>query len=254
VAQDETLAVIPLAQRDEVFLVGATYFPGSSDSIFFVWIDPAIEAARLAQDVLRHHRSVAILSSQQSWEALAAAEFKRAFESGGGAVVVHEEPSFETASVKMEAAKAKRANPEAIFISSYLLFPMYVRELRALRIDAPLFGIELDQGTIDAAQGAADGLVFIAPAMPDKTFAARFKQRFGEDPQIPAAQAYDAARLLVDAMQRVGPDPIRLREHFRNFTDAQGVCGRIRRVNGKMEIDTSLFVVGNKVIRPLSGR
>ena len=243
VMMDELLAVAPLAKRDGVFLGGATYMPGAPENFFTTWIDADVESDLTAEYVYRKHKRAAVLASQQSWESQIAHRFKTAFERLGGAVVSFEEPSFEAAEVKTEVLRMKSRRPDAVFISSYLLLAKYAKEMRTIEVGLPLFGIELDQSVIDAAGGTVEGLVFIAPSAPSESFVKSFRKRWGDSPDIPAASAYDAARLLFAAIEKYGENVPGVISYFRDFTGYDGVSGRISRRGGKTLVSTSHYAV-----------
>ena len=81
--------------------------------------------------------------------------------------------------------------------SSYLLLPKYVKELQKLRPGIPLYSIEFDQTVADSSGPSIERLIFIAPAQPRSDFVEKFKFRWQANPDIAAAQSYDAANLLI---------------------------------------------------------
>ena len=250
VAMDELLAIAPLAKRDGVFLGGATYMPNAPSNYFSTWIDADIESDLVAAYVRNMYKRVAVLSSQQSWESQIAHRFKETFVKLGGEVVAFEEPSFEATEVRVEVLKAKQKSPEAIFISSYLLLPKYIKELKTLDLKPPLFGIELDQSVIDGAGEWAEGLVFISPSAPSDSFVTRFKERWQVNPDIPAANAYDAAKLLFSAIAANGEEVPKVIAFFAAFKGYDGATGHISRQDGKTVISTSYYVVrGGRIDR-----
>jgi branched-chain amino acid transport system substrate-binding protein len=252
ISMDELLAIAPLAQRDGVFLGGATYMPNASRNFFSTWIDADIETDTMAKYIIGKHRKVAILGSQQSWESQVAHRFRETFTTLGGNVVAFEEPSFEATDVKSEVLKTKLKQPDAIFITSYLLLSKYTKEIRALEIRAPLFSIELDKTVTDSTNGGAEGMVFIAPSAPSDGFIKKFNERWQTSPDIPAANAYDSAKLLFKAVAQSGYNVEHVIRYFDNFKSYEGATGYIERRNGKTVINTSLYVVKDGRIERLS--
>lgn len=177
VMMDELLAVAPMAQRDGVFLGGATYMPNAPKNFFTTWIDADIESDLLAKHIYEKFKKVAILASQQSWESQVANRFKNTFAELGGEVVIFEEPSFEATEVKTEVLKTRQKQPDAIFITSYLLLSKYIKEIKTFGMNVPIFSIELDQTVIDSSGTGAENLVFIAPSAPSDEFVKKFKQK-----------------------------------------------------------------------------
>lgn len=79
---------------------------------------------------------------------------------------------------------------------------------------------------------AAEGTYVVSyfhPANPDpevRAFLERYKARYGREPDVWAAQAYDAARLLVDAIRRAGSaEPAKIRDALAATDGWRGVTG-----------------------------
>lgn len=60
-----------------------------------------------------------------------------------------------------------------------------------------------------------------------RAFAARFRERFGRDPDYAAAYAYDAVNLVAAAVERAGLHRVRIRDALRELTPFAGVTGTI---------------------------
>jgi branched-chain amino acid transport system substrate-binding protein len=116
---------------------------------------------------------------------------------------------------------------------------------------------------VAADTAAAEGALIATPVRLDqddagRRFAANFKTRYGVTPDANAAMAYDAAMLLVKAIEAVGPDRAAIREYMtkvKGNAAFQGVTGQIRfRPDG--DPDRSGFVmtrVQNGALVPLGG-
>jgi branched-chain amino acid transport system substrate-binding protein len=116
---------------------------------------------------------------------------------------------------------------------------------------------------VAADTAAAEGALIATPVRLDqddagRRFASSFKARYGVTPDANAAMAYDAAMLLVKAIETVGPDRARIREWMAKVKGDgafHGVTGEIRfRPDG--DPDRSGFVmtrVQNGALVPLGG-
>ena len=252
VAMDELLAVVPAAVKDGVFLGGATYMPNAPRNFFTTWIDADLESDRIAAEVLAKHKRIAILSSQQSWESQVARRFRETFIHAGGEITSFEEPSFEAAEVKSEVLRVKQTQPEALFISSYLLCSKYIKEIQRLGMQIPMFSIELDQAVIDNSGAAAEGLIFIAPTAPSDEFVKKFRQRWQANPEIPAASAYDAANLLFTAISDRGENVDDVSRYFEALRGYDGATGHIEKRDGRTVVSTSLYAVRHGMIQRMN--
>jgi branched-chain amino acid transport system substrate-binding protein len=66
-----------------------------------------------------------------------------------------------------------------------------------------------------------------AQSSPHEAFAQRYRQRFGAEPSISAAEAYDAVRLLAASLRQSGPNRARLRDALAGVSAFAGVSGVI---------------------------
>jgi len=83
------------------------------------------------------------------------------------------------------------------------------------------------RSTGPAAEGVIFPLLYSPGSSPDG-FARTFERRFGHAPDYAAAHAYDAARLLVEAVREAGLDRTRIREAVRKLSPWTGVTGIVR--------------------------
>jgi len=243
--QDALSVLAPLARREKVFLITPST-PTSEKTpanVFSTWPDPVQEIDLIAPRIRAGAKRLAILSVQQAWEGLVDARLLELFPALGGEIAAHETPPPDASDVRAEVLRVKAAKPDAVFISSYALFGLYAKELRKQRITAPLFGIEVDQAAIDSAGGTAEGLIYVAPSMPDAGFTAKYRSRFGSTPDVPASNAYDAVRMLALAIEEVGDDPQAVAEHFRALREYHGAAGTISSENGRTRMSLSLYAV-----------
>jgi branched-chain amino acid transport system substrate-binding protein len=246
--QDEVMALAPLAARDGVFLISASYMPKPPANYFSVWIDAEVETDLMAEHIFRKYKRVAVMSSTQSWEALVAARFRETFEKLGGAIVSYEEPLSDANDVRVQVLRIAASKPEPVFISTYNHFAKFTRQLAVQHLKPALYGIEYDQTIIDNAANAAEGVIFIGPAQAHGEFVDKFRARWNAYPDIPAVQSYDAAKILARFLAEKGEDVNGAFDYFRNFRSYQGAAGLIERRNGKTVISTSLYQVkGGKI-------
>jgi ABC-type branched-subunit amino acid transport system substrate-binding protein len=84
---------------------------------------------------------------------------------------------------------------------------------------------------LQKAGSAAEGVIFPLLYVPRGSadgFAKTFERRFGHAPDYAAAHTYDAARLLVEAVRKVGLDRARIRDAVRELSPWTGVTGTVR--------------------------
>jgi ABC-type branched-subunit amino acid transport system substrate-binding protein len=66
-----------------------------------------------------------------------------------------------------------------------------------------------------------------AQSTPHVAFAERYQQRFGVEPGIGAAQAYDAVRIAAESLRHSGTNRARLRDALAGITSFRGASGVI---------------------------
>ncbi len=119
------------------------------------------------------------------------------------------------------AARAAKAKPDAVLIATRVADFVKLREgLAKAEVKGPmLFGGEESAwpallAEADAGRGVYAVTTFAADGLTrhGQEFAKKYRERFQEAPDLPAAAAYDGARLLFEAMRRAKssePEPVR---------------------------------------------
>ena len=169
-------------------------------------------AARYLHDTLKKTKVGLLYVAQDDYSAGLAQSFKDSFTKLGGLIVVEKSyPAKETTFTRfLEVFKA--ASPEAIFVPTYSNDMVQIaRQAKGAGIPGSLFFGGDAWDTDDLVRGAGaelEGAHFTSHYAPDvpwegaRAFQKSFKERLGHDPSTVAAQGYDAARLLFDAMGR----------------------------------------------------
>jgi branched-chain amino acid transport system substrate-binding protein len=105
--------------------------------------------------------------------------------------------------------------------------------MRARGIDAPVFGTDrlAHPQFLELAGEAAEGVeaaVWTNPPMDDPgwlAFDKRYRERFGAAPDLFAAYAYDATRLVVATIRSEGLNRARIRDALTAIREYRGVTG-----------------------------
>jgi branched-chain amino acid transport system substrate-binding protein len=136
--------------------------------------------------------------------------------------------------VQIQAIKA--SEPDAVvFYGQPGDVGRFAAELRAAGIKAPFFGFDRlkDESFAKNAGPAAEGTTISYFFDPNRTdapwteFAAKFEKQYGEKPDIYAGYGYDGARLMIEAIQHVGPNRWRVRDYLANLDEWNGVTGHM---------------------------
>jgi branched-chain amino acid transport system substrate-binding protein len=92
----------------------------------------------------------------------------------------------------------------------------------------------MEDGFLKNAGDAAEGTTFTFYSDPDRQdplwtdFRARYKKRWGHEPDAYAAYAYDGAEILLHAIRLAVPNRWRIRDEVYNLDYYQGVTGWMR--------------------------
>ena len=129
-----------------------------------------------------------------------------------------------------------------------------VRQARELGMRTDIFGFDrLNQASfLEAAGEAAEGVVAAASMNPDSEDAAwidfkkSYRERWGEDPEMFAAHAYDGMVLLIEAVRKAGLNRARIRDALFDLRTHRGATGT-------MVFDTNMSDVGTVWLGTVKG-
>jgi len=236
----EVLAAAPVAQRyGRVLLSPSASTPlltGAGDWIFRNYPSDALEGKVMADFAAYtlHASKVLIVASENPYSEGLRGEFAKAFETGGRTT---ETLLFRPERAADAAAEAARRFGEvhAIYLVGYAgqLVPL-VKALRAAGVPRPLLATS---AVASAAFGGplgkdAEGVVFPRPQFdPASTqpavaaFVSAYRAKYGDEPDIYAAHAYDAVLLVSRAMTDLGPRPDTIRQGLLELRNFPGVSG-----------------------------
>lgn len=132
---------------------------------------------------------------------------------------------------RTQIAQIKQANSDAILMSindaDAINLVRWHKEfgLRSAVLNNQNFGYLVRAGRLDPK--SAEGFYFFDFNNPNTKFAADYKKRYGEDPQIAADTAYDAVYILKQAVAQSGITREGVLEGLGKITNFQGVSGII---------------------------
>jgi branched-chain amino acid transport system substrate-binding protein len=245
VASTRSLFMAPKAQAAKVPMVS----PSSTnpkvtkvgDYIFRAcFIDPfqGYVMARFTHDNLKLAKAAILRDVRNDYSVGLAQNFTEAFTKMGGKIVANE--SFSTGDVdfKAQLTNIKTAHPDLLYVPAYYTdVGLISRQSREAGITVPLGGGDgWDSEKLYEIGGAAlEGSYFSNhysvedPSPRIQEFVAKFKKAYGgQIPDSLAAQAYDAAGMLYDAMKRAtdlaGPS---IRDALAQTKNYRGVTGDI---------------------------
>jgi len=161
--------------------------------------------------------------------------FTKFFEAKGGKVLSTEKKSPDGMDFRTELTKIKALNPDVVMIIHFgSSLGNAIRQAREIGIKSILIGdYESEDPTIlNIAGKAAEGYIFSSSEPTEQTkkvtdFQATYKQKFGELPDVLAANAYDAIYLQVDAYVACQGDTDCMAKQLAGVKNYEGVSGTI---------------------------
>ncbi len=244
VASSRSLAAAPIAQQYKVPMIT----PSSTnpkvtevgDYIFRVcFIDPfqGTVMAKFANENLKA-KKVAILTDVKSDYSVGLATFfKETFTNAGGTIVSEQSYSSGDIDFKGQLTNIKTAKPDAIFIPGYYTeVGLIARQARQIGLKQPLLGGDGWDSTklSEIGKDAINGSYFSNHYTTESTdptvqkFITDFKAEYNEVPDGLAAMGYDAAKVLIDSLNRATAlTPVALRDAIAQTKDYPGVTGKI---------------------------
>ena len=260
VASSRTLAAAPVAQQYKVPMIT----PSSTnpkvtevgDYIFRVcFIDPfqGLVMAKFASQEIKKTR-VAILRDVKSDYSTGLADvFATEFKKMGGTIVGDESYQAGETDFKAQLTQLKGKKPEAIFVPGYYTeVGLIARQARQLGMTIPLLGGDGwdSEKLSELGQGAINGSYFSNHYTTESTepavvnFIKKYRETYaGKTPDGLAALGYDAAKILIAAIDRTTEvTPKNIRDEIAKTQNYAGVTGVIT-INEKRDATKSAVVV-----------
>jgi len=151
---------------------------------------------------------------------------------------------------KMQLENIKRVSPDAILIwGNAKESALIVRQIRELGMNQPIFGSDriISSEFIKIAGEYAEGIVTTSQYNPEadnpklKEFQVDYSNRFGIEPDVFAAHAYDGMNMIVQSIRKVGLNRVLIRDVLTDLKTFQGYKG----ITGKIIFDESWNDIGD---------
>jgi len=208
-----TLAMAPVANRTKTVIVSPTssaaQISEAGPYVFRTVPSDAYQGELIANWIkeLGYHK-VAVFYVNNSWGVGMKDRFIKEFTKAGGQVVAVEGGDELKSDFRSELLKLTQAHPDALFMPTYSKQGgRAVKQARELGITLPLIGADpWDVPEFrEAAGSAANGVmytVFDQYKGPEyQKMASEYKKRYGEEPDVIAANGYDSLLVLAQAMR-----------------------------------------------------
>lgn len=165
-------------------------------------------------------------------------DFAQAFEKLGGTVVGTNTYEVGSTDFKGQLTKLRELNPDAIFFVGWRQeIGIILKQLKELEIHTVLLGCAgtfEEPGVAEMAKELAktEKVFFTTTALgldaenqTYQRFREKYRGKYSQDPEVFAATAYDAIKLITDGMKKEGYDALKIANYLKNVKDYQGATG-----------------------------
>jgi len=262
-----TLAVAPIVEENKALLI----VPGSAspkvseagDYIFRTKVSANIESKTAAQFIAQDlgAKRVAFLYQNSDYGVGVFAALKTDATQAGMQIVAEELFDIGATDVRSQLAKLKNSAAEYILVAAYPQETgVIMRQAKELGVQQKFFvhSGSIGPDTIKEAGAAADGLLFLYEIRLDTSreetdeFIKRYREKYGEQPELFSSLAYDTLLLLADKARTCSTDTECLKGALYQTRDFAGVTGVIGfDSNGDIVRNdfTPMTIIGGQFVR-----
>lgn len=262
-----TEVIGPVAQESGVVLISPSSTAASLSNIgdyFFRTIPTdAYEGTFMGRFVYEQGvRKVGLFAVNDTGTKSLVDNFRGEFEKLGGKTVQYVLAPKDATDLRTQITSLRAASPEAVFLVGYANETgVFLKQAGDLQLEVPLYSAHPAEApeVRTIAGAAADGIIFSTPAQAGQSLAARafaqaFRERYGDEPGEFAPEAFDAAMLVLDAIEEMGPEAAKIREHLQGVRDYQGASGTITfSPTGDVEKPIQIMMIRDGELVPFEG-
>lgn len=192
---------------------------------------------------------IAIIRVDNRYGRVGTKEFKEASQRLGHPVILEMKYFNGETDFTKQIERIKSTNPDGILIwGNPIESALIVNQIRKMEIDVPLFASDRTVSPVflDIAGQNAEGLVTTCQYNPKsdnpklKAFEKKYTERFGMEPDVFAAHAYDGMNIIIESIRKAGLNRYLIRDRLTDLETFQGYEG----VTGKLIIDPAYNDVG----------
>ncbi len=238
-----TMSAAPIAEENQVILLtpmaSAGQISQAGDFVFRTSISDTAMGKFLGKYLIEklNFKKIAVLYANNDYGVGFFNNLKPSFENSGGEILQAEEYIFGATDFRTNLTKIKAKSPEALVVISYgQEGGLIAKQIKELDIDVQIIGGDNfgTQEVVEAGGEAVEGAIFTTPAL-DETkpevieLKEKFQNKYGKEPPvlISVADGYDAANLLLDAIEEKGYNPFGIKDYLYSIKDYPGISGVI---------------------------
>lgn len=187
----------------------------------------------------KKHSRVAVIRVNNRYGRVGILHFTRSATRVGFPLVIEERFNDGETNFKEQLTHIKETNPDAVVIwGNARESALILKQMRDMGMNQPVFASDriVNPEFLKIAGKLADGVVTTCQYDPDadnqklKTFKANYEKKFGQEPDVFAAFAYDGMNITIDAIEKAGLNRVLIRDvltDMKTFQGYEGVTGKI---------------------------
>jgi ABC-type branched-subunit amino acid transport system substrate-binding protein len=185
------------------------------------------------------HSRVAVMRVNSRYGRVGILHFNRSATRVGYPIIIEERFNDGETDFKAQLEHIKKTSPDAIVIwANAKESALILKQIRDLDMKQPVYGSDriVNPEFLEIAGPLAEGVVTTCQYNPDandpklKAFKSNYFKRFGQEPDVFAAHAYDGTNMLIEAIEKVGLNRVLIRDvltDMKTFQGYQGVTGKV---------------------------
>ena len=195
------------------------------------------------------HKRVAVLRSNNRYGRVGIMEFRDAALRMGYPLVLEVRYNVGETDFTTQLQRIRDNNPDAILLwGNAKELGLIVNQIREMGFEQPIYASDraVNPEFLEIAGKNAEGIITTCQYNPKgdspqlKAFQANYKKRFGMEPDVFAAHAYDGMNLIIKAIHKVGLNKALIRDVLTDLNTFQGYEG----VTGPIILDASWNDIG----------
>ncbi len=195
------------------------------------------------------HKRVAVLRSNNRYGRVGIMEFRDAALRIGYPLVLEVRYDVGEIDFTTQLDRIRRSNPDAILLwGNAKELGLIVNQIREMGLKQPIYASDraVNPEFLEIAGENAEGIITTCQYNPKadspklKAFQANYRKRFGMEPDVFAAHAYDGMTLIIEAIHKVGLNKALIRDVLTDLETFQGYEG----VTGPIILDASWNDIG----------
>lgn len=205
------------------------------------------------------YKKIALIDDATPYGQGLAAEFKKAFEAKGGTIVSEERIQPKDVDFSALVTKMKGKKPDAVYYAgAHTEGSLLTKQMKGADLAVPVLGGDMlytPEYIKIAGKDNAEGDIATSLGLPleqqpkGAEFKAKYEEKFGKSPEAYDSYAYDAARIIINAVLEAGVDRQAVLGAARTGTLNDGVTGTVafdENGDNKVQVISAYKVTGGE--------